>query len=222
MDSGTLFSETLRPETEHVIRIAAALVLGGLVGLEREVRDKPAGLQTIILICVGACIFTIVSQVVGGPDAQHTRIAAQIVSGIGFLGAGAILRDRVSVIGLTTAATIWAVAAVGMAVGFGHYALGLVGTGGILVALLVLDVVENWVGDRRDIQDYHVLADNTDEMFDRFDAMFSDHKLSIRKRTCHEEGKSLVFHIVAMGSKASHDRVRKMFARSPEYTLRQA
>ena len=90
----------------HALRIVLAVVLGGIIGLERELGDKPAGLRTIILICVGACMFTIVSQIVGGPDWNSTRIAAQIVSGIGFLGAGAIIRDRQSVIGMTTAATI--------------------------------------------------------------------------------------------------------------------
>ena len=101
-------------------RVAMAMVIGVLVGLEREVRDKPAGLRTIVLISVGACVFALVSEKMGGPGTDRTRIAAQIVTGVGFLGAGAILREARAVYGLTTAATIWMAAALGMACGFGR------------------------------------------------------------------------------------------------------
>ncbi len=212
--------ENLWPEADHIVRVVAAMVFGGLIGLERELRDKPAGFRTIILICVGACIFTIVSVVAGGPDEETTRIAAQIVTGIGFLGAGAILRDRANVIGLTTASTIWAVAAVGMAAGYGHIALGALGTVVILIALLVFDLVENWIGDVRDIQDFHVLTDNTEDAMDRVTTLFKENGLNVRKRFCHEEGESLLVHIVAMGAKTKHDRLRIRLARSNEYTLR--
>ncbi len=208
------------PEMEHVVRIAAAVLLGGLIGIERELRDKPAGFRTIILICLGACIFTIVSQVVGGPDAQGTRIAAQIVTGIGFIGAGAILRDRQAVFGLTTAATIWAVAAIGMAVGFGLLALAGLGTAAILVALFAFDFVEHWIGERRDIQEYRVLTANTDDALARLVTLFGEGGLSVRKRSCYEDDASLVIHIVAMGAKVKHERMRVRLASSKEYTLR--
>ncbi len=208
------------PEMEHAVRIAAAVLLGGLIGLERELRDKPAGFRTIILICLGACIFTILSQVVGGPDAQGTRIAAQIVTGIGFIGAGAILRDRQAVFGLTTAATIWAVAAIGMAVGFGLLALAGLGTAAILVALFAFDFVEHWIGDRRDIQEYRVLAANSEDALARIGAMFEEAGLRVRKRSCYEDDSSLVIQIVAMGAKAKHERMRVRLAGSQEYTLR--
>ncbi len=208
------------PEMEHAVRIAAAVLLGGLIGLERELRDKPAGFRTIILICLGACIFTILSQVVGGPDAQGTRIAAQIVTGIGFIGAGAILRDRQAVFGLTTAATIWAVAAIGMAVGFGLLALAGLGTAAILVALFAFDFVEHWIGERRDIQEYRVLTANAEDAIERTAAVFEDAGLSVRKRSCYEDDSSLVIQIVAMGAKADHERVRLRLAGSEEYTLR--
>lgn len=121
-----------------------AAVLGGAVGLERELSGKPAGLRTNILICVGAALFTHISIAVaeigfspdGHPYGDTTRIAAQIVSGIGFLGAGAILHARGAVVGLTTAATIWVVAAIGSAVGGGLY-VEAVGTT-ILVGLVLV------------------------------------------------------------------------------------
>ncbi len=214
------FAEFAWPETALIVRVVVSMLLGGLIGLERELRDKPAGFRTIVLICVGACVFTILSQLAGGPDWQSTRIAAQIVTGIGFLGAGAILRDRVSIIGLTTAATIWSVAAIGMAVGFGHLGLATVGTAAILVALLLFDVVEQWIGDRRDIQEYHIVAQNEENTLQRIDELFSHEKLSVRKQSCYEEGGSLVVDVIAMGAKPNHDRLRLTLARSTEYTLR--
>jgi putative Mg2+ transporter-C (MgtC) family protein len=212
----------LQPEIDYVVRVMAALLLGGLIGLERELGDKPAGFRTIILICVGACVFTILSEAVGGPDWNTTRIAAQVVTGIGFLGGGVILRDRAGVKGLTTAATIWAVAAIGMGAGFGEFSLAVFGTVVILVALLVLDAVEHWIGRWRDLQDYHIVAHNTEDTFERVSATFTDAKLRIRKRTCYEDGDSLVFHIRAMGGKANHEQLRIKLARSEEYTLRKS
>jgi len=208
------------PEVEHVVRLAAAIVLGGLIGLERELRAKPAGFRTIILICVGACLFTMVSRIVGGPDGDSTRIAAQIVSGIGFLGAGAILRDRTGIIGLTTAATIWSVAAVGMAVGYGQLALATIGTVAILLALFVFDGLERWIGNLRDVQGFHFVAPKRDDALDRVQAMFEQAHLKIRNWSCHEEESSLIFHVWAIGAKSGHDSLRMSLAGSTEYRLR--
>lgn len=213
---------TWSPARDDIVRIVVSIFLGGLIGLERELRDKPAGFRTIILICLGACVFTLVSQTIGGPDGEHTRIAAQIVSGVGFLGAGAILRERANVLGMTTAATIWAVAAIGMAVGFGQLSMAVVGTVAMLVALFLFDVVEHAIGDRRDIQDYTIATVNSDDVFSRVAMLFKQTNLAIRKRTCYEEAGELVLHIIAMGAKANHDRLRLELARSKDYTLRRA
>jgi putative Mg2+ transporter-C (MgtC) family protein len=127
-----------------LLRLAVAAVLGGAVGLERELRERQAGLRTHMLVCVGAALFTLVSAygfrdfLVGGGSlvrVDPTRIAAQIVSGIGFLGAGAIIRQGLSVRGLTTAATLWLVAAIGMACGAGFYAAATIASVGAVVTL---------------------------------------------------------------------------------------
>jgi putative Mg2+ transporter-C (MgtC) family protein len=130
------------------VRLAVAAGLGGAVGLERELRERQAGLRTHLVVCVGAALFTLVSaygfrDVVeqGRIVVDPTRIAAQIVSGIGFLGAGAIIRQGLSVRGLTTAATLWLVAAIGMAVGAGFYSGAVVATVGALFTLGPLRVV---------------------------------------------------------------------------------
>lgn len=134
--------------------LAVAAVLGGLVGWEREASGKPAGLRTNILICVGAALLTDLSLQLGARfgssvPADPTRIAAQVVSGIGFLGAGTIIQARGAVHGLTTAATLWVVAAIGMAVGADSYAEAVGATALVLAILLPLGRFERWVESRR-------------------------------------------------------------------------
>ena len=125
-------------------------MLGGIIGIEREIRDKPAGLRTNILICVGSTLFmsisTKVAELLGG---DPTRIAAQIISGIGFLGAGAVLHSHGFVLGLTTAATIWVVAGVGMALGSGMYLVAVFATAMSLVTLYFLAFVEDKIQGRK-------------------------------------------------------------------------
>ena len=119
-----------------VLSIILAVVFGAAIGLEREVSGKSAGLRTNVLICLGAAVFTIISKQIGGTQQDSlTRIAAGIVTGVGFLGAGAIIQDRGGVHGLTTAATIWLVASIGMACGAGFYSLAVIST---FVAIVVL------------------------------------------------------------------------------------
>jgi putative Mg2+ transporter-C (MgtC) family protein len=207
------------PHADHALRLIASIILGGLIGLERELRDKPAGFRTIILISVGATLFTILSLEIGAPRADPTRIAAQIVSGVGFLGAGAILRDRASVIGLTTAATIWAVAAVGMATGFGHLRLAAAGTIAILSALWLLNIFERWIGMRYDIQDYTVETADRDTTFEDIRSLFASQGLRTRKYRCHEQGTKIVFYVVALGSHRNHQQMQLNLVRSERFHL---
>lgn len=123
-----------RPYCEFVL-VATAFLCGALVGFEREKGHKPAGLRTLILICVGSTIFTVVSASPALGGHEPARIAAQIVTGVGFLGAGSILRDRHHITGLTTAATIWASSGVGIVVGAGYAAAGVVLSAAVLVTL---------------------------------------------------------------------------------------
>lgn len=143
---GLFMSEHLEP----VLRLLLAAALGGIIGLEREASGKPAGFRTNLLICVGAALLTELSLQVahdallpGGLRSDPGRIAAQIVSGIGFLGAGTILRSHGNVTGLTTAATLWVVAAIGMAAGAGAYVQALVGTALVMLALMILGRFED-------------------------------------------------------------------------------
>jgi putative Mg2+ transporter-C (MgtC) family protein len=137
---------------ESLIRLGLAAALGGLIGLEREASGKPAGFRTNLLICLGAALVTDLSidiardvTLPGGFRSDPGRLAAQIVSGIGFLGAGTIIQARGSVLGLTTAATLWVVAAIGMAVGAGAYVQAVVGTVLVILALTFLGRFEDYL-----------------------------------------------------------------------------
>jgi putative Mg2+ transporter-C (MgtC) family protein len=142
---------------EILLRVAVAAALGGAVGLERELREREAGFRTHLLVSVGAALFTLVSAYAWtdfsfstprGIVFDPTRIAAQIVTGIGFIGAGAIIRQGLSVRGLTTAATLWAVAAIGMAAGAGYYSAAVITTALVLVSLWPLRILARAVVER--------------------------------------------------------------------------
>ena len=130
------------PHGQMFLRILLAVALGAAVGLERQLSGKVAGIRTNVLICLGAAVLTILSETIGAKAGDSAaRIAAQIVSGVGFLGAGVIIRDRGGVHGLTTAATIWLVASIGMAAGAGYFALAIAAT---VLAVAVLVGLRHW------------------------------------------------------------------------------
>jgi len=132
------------PPIDLMLRLLLAAALGAAIGVERELRRKPAGLRTNILIALGSALFTTMSIDLATSGGTPDRIAAQIVTGIGFLGAGAILRSRGEVHGMTTAATIWVNAAVGMAAGAGAYTTATLATVITLVVLAVLGPAEDY------------------------------------------------------------------------------
>ena len=127
-----------------LLQLLVGTICGGLIGYQRETHDSPAGFRTHILVCVGSAIFMMVSKIVGASTHDMGRIAAQVASGIGFLGAGTIIKQGSIVRGLTTAASLWAVAAIGLAVGFGGetMAVALIGTIVVFLALSALKNVE--------------------------------------------------------------------------------
>ena len=133
---------------ELIQRLCLAALLGAALGFEREWHQKFAGLRTNILIAIGSTLFTVMSIDLAAAGGDRTRIAAQIVTGIGFLGAGAIMRTGSGIRGLTTAAMIWVNAAIGVAVGGGEYHVAIITTGVTLFVLILLNPVERWI-DRR-------------------------------------------------------------------------
>jgi putative Mg2+ transporter-C (MgtC) family protein len=129
-------------ETEDIISMMMSILCGGIIGFEREYKNKSAGFRTIILITLGSTIFTIVSGHGAGAD---DRISANIITGIGFIGAGVIFKDQISIRGLTTAAVIWTSAAIGMTTGIGYHALAFLFTVITLIILLMVSKIEKLI-----------------------------------------------------------------------------
>jgi putative Mg2+ transporter-C (MgtC) family protein len=133
-----------------LIPLLLAVACGFAIGLERELKHKAAGLRTNILICLGAAIFTLISERMAGSQDSVTRIAAQIVTGVGFLGAGSVIQDRGGIHGLTTAATIWLVASVGMACGARLYYLALISTVLAMAVLIGMTQIDKRIRPNQD------------------------------------------------------------------------
>jgi len=136
--------------SSDILPLLLAAGCGTVIGVERQIMHKPAGLRTNVLICVGAAVFTIISRQMAGGQDSITRIAAQIVTGVGFLGAGAVIQDRGGIHGLTTAATIWLMASVGMACGAKLYYLAITTTVLALLVLVGLGQIDKYLLSRHD------------------------------------------------------------------------
>lgn len=165
----------------YMIRLAFALFVGGIIGIEREVKGKPAGMRTNMLMCMGSCLLMILSLEVarrGGEQADPGRIAAQVVTGIGFLGAGTILRSRVSVTGLTSAATLWFVAALGLVIGTGDYVLAGFATILIIITLNLLGRFEAHLAIRQRRHILHLRLAPSPQAMKRIKATFLNFRIT--------------------------------------------
>jgi len=199
-------------------KLLAATAAGALIGLERELADKPAGFRTNILICLGAALFTIVSvrMVDGSGVVDRTRIAAQIVTGVGFLGAGAIIQYRGNVIGLTTAATIWAVASVGMAFGAGEFALGTLGavlTSGVLFGLRF---AEGWIFRLHSVVTFEVELSGVDGMDEVLQRLARDIGVRCRSWTMQRTGAERRGRLTVVGPGLLLEQFERALAREPQ------
>lgn len=203
-------------QLELLGRLLLAAVLGGVVGFEREVSGKPAGLRTNMLICVGSALFTELSVEITqfgkgtgpGPRPDPGRIAAQIVTGIGFLGAGTILRSNGRISGLTTAATVWVVAAVGVAVGARSYAAAVGTTALVMFCLVLLGRMERYVSPRRRVfRRYAVEVEPDPELLVRVQEGFRAEGMAVRIAALEKrsEGFNATLHVT--GPVRGHERV---------------
>jgi putative Mg2+ transporter-C (MgtC) family protein len=200
---------------DDVLRLLLSIVLGGLVGAEREVRDKSAGFRTMIFICAGAALFTIVGEKVGGSD-NATRIIANIVTGVGFLGAGVIMRDGGRVTGLTTAAMIWLTAALGMGVGSGYYVFSTVATAIMLVVMWFFPRIEAWLDNRQDRRTYELVFAIDLDKPERLEATFQQCGLQARRHAQTKQGKHMSCAWIINGSPDEHERLIKLLLTDAE------
>jgi putative Mg2+ transporter-C (MgtC) family protein len=201
----------LLPET--LLRLILAAILGGLIGLERQIKQRPAGLRTNMFICFGAAMFTVLSdQLAGEFHAERTRIAAQVITGIGFIGAGSILRDKAGVTGLTTAATLFVVASIGMACGGGFYALAAFATALILLALLVLGWLERRFSLKPLPVNYSIVTEKpSEEIVNEVNALVDECDASIRgMRLGRIDGKVRMTFVVD-GTQIEHKQLAERF-----------
>jgi putative Mg2+ transporter-C (MgtC) family protein len=200
---------------EDFTKLAVALLIGAIIGLEREMHNKSAGLRTITLITVGATLFTILSLKLGEGD----RISANIVSGVGFLGAGAILFTEGRVKGLTTASSIWAAAAMGMAIGLGEFALAAA-TGLMVIAVLwIFARIDRWLDARgREVRTYLISATSTKKL-DELDNLF--HKLQIRvlQKREYKQADRFSCEWDTRGPLAKQEEFARKTARDPQVVL---
>lgn len=167
-----------------LVRIVFSFLMGSLIGVERETHDQPAGLRTHILISIGATIVMLISIFIpqtftNFQNGDPGRIAAQVVSGIGFLGAGAILKFGADVKGLTTAASIWAMAALGLAIGAGMYIVGLIGVVVILFALTIMNLFEKRLFKERTVRKIELFVKKEHSDIRKFEKMFKSQDIRI-------------------------------------------
>lgn len=205
---GDLFSRMLA-------RLVLAAILGGIIGLERELKHRPAGLRTNMFICFGSAMFTVLSIELGG-EHDPVRIAAQIIPGIGFLGAGAILRGKTGVTGITTAATIFVVASVGMACGGGLYLLAFFATVLILVALSLLGAVERKFNLKPLMMNYTVVTEKTpQETVDTINRVLTEQDKELSSmRISKIDGKERIDFSVG-GTRSEHAQLLDCFRLEP-------
>lgn len=164
---------------EYALRLLISFIVGFAIGFEREYRSKAAGLRTILMICFGSTVFTIVSVAAeGGSD---VRIAANIITGIGFLGAGVIFKDGLTVTGLTTASTIWIAAALGMAIGFGQYYVAIVSSGIVLIVLTLLEKFTLLIERLHQVRNYKITI-KTENFNVEFEHELTSRKLKFRRK----------------------------------------
>ncbi len=201
-------------------RLALAVLLGGIVGVERELSGKPAGLRTNILICLGSALLMDLSITIGMTDGDGrvgdpARIAAQVVTGVGFLGAGTIMQARGEVVGLTTAATIWVVAAIGLAVGAGHRAEAVAAALLVTLVLTALGWLERWMLSFRRVVNGTVRL-RRDARFEEITPIFRGSHIAIQSKKVMEEDEGLVYRLQLVGPSRQYDRLAEELMHRPE------
>lgn len=200
---------------QTVLRLVLAAFLGGLIGLERETKRKPAGLRTNMFICFGAAMFTILSERLAADHGDHTRIAAQIIPGIGFIGAGSILHSRGNVTGLTTAATLFVVASIGMAAGGGLFLAAIFATIVLLVALVFLGILEERYHLKPHLNAFVVIGDSIQSMIDEVGSTLDDMEKSMQRVEIAKMEELYKLRFVVDATKTEDARLLKLLRELP-------
>ncbi|HLZ90234.1 MAG TPA: MgtC/SapB family protein [Candidatus Acidoferrum sp.] len=198
---------------EMFLRLSVAALLGAAIGVERDLRRRPAGIRTSAFVCMGAALFTLLSfqlaKMYG--DTGSTRIASNLVQGIGFLGAGAILREAGGLVGLTTAATIFAEAAIGMAVGGGLYAVGAYATGLLLFGLVCLGWVARVTNLKQRVMNFRITASHTEGIASEVQQLLESVRVKPQQFRVSMQGETSIVEFHAeMGYRQQEQMVHKL------------
>ncbi|HMG92500.1 MAG TPA: MgtC/SapB family protein [Chryseolinea sp.] len=187
-------------QSETALQLLFSFIIGTAIGIEREYRSKAAGLRTMIMICLGSTIFTELSMAIG--NNSEDRIASNIITGIGFLGAGVIFKDGLSISGITTATTIWITAALGMAVGAGQYFIAFVSCVAILIVLLFFEVLQKAIARAHQERTYKITTREDLLFSSEFEKEVKSLKLTFRKeRDIRNDGDYILVYQVSGGEK---------------------
>lgn len=181
-----------------------AVLVGGAIGLERQIRDKAAGFRTIILVCLGTTMFTIFALEFKGSD--PARVAAGIVTGIGFLGAGVIIRNRGQITGMTTAATVWITSALGIGIGLGNFEWSIIVTAIVLIILWFFPIIERLMGKPKESFYYTITSKTSDDIYDEMIKSINSQKLYIISKVRTRSGEHMTATFKVFGSTRKHEK----------------
>ena len=204
------------PISEILIGLLLSVVVGGAIGAEREYRSKSAGFRTMILICLGSYVFTMMS--VHLTEGTEDRIASNIVTGIGFLGAGVIFLTDNKVNGLTTAASIWITAALGMGIGGGYYTLVLITLGVVLISLMFLTRLEDLIDRINQTRNYRIVSPYKDNLLHHYEELFKKYKLHFKRLRQTKQGPNIAGNWIVKGSEKHHNQFIEHILHDPEVT----
>ncbi len=193
--------------------LLCAAAIGAVIGLEREYKNKTAGLRTMIMVSMASCLFTILSRQIG--EVSDDRIAANILTGLGFLCAGVIFKDENRISGITTATTIWMVAALGMAIGAGYIALGLYGTILVLVILSLLTYLEKLVEEFNLIRDYKMICHYEQGLSHYYEQLFKQYGLKAKHVLQVLKSDEIILHWNISGKRQRHDLLVEELSQDP-------
>ncbi|QIO08224.1 MgtC/SapB family protein [Acinetobacter lanii] len=188
-----------------VYRLLIALMIGAIIGAEREYRSKSAGLRTMIMVSLSSCLFTILSIRIGLDS--HDRIAANILTGLGFFGAGVIFRDENRISGITTATTIWMTAALGMAAGAGYEWLSLFATLIVLVVLIFLIYVQEWIESLNQARTYRIVCKFKKKTLYQYEELFKHYNMQVIRSVQHKTEERITGRWILIGSKENHQKL---------------
>ena len=189
---------------EEILKLLFAIFVGGLIGAEREFRHRAAGFRTIIFICLGSTLFTMFSLELGG-EVSPVRIAAHMVTGVGFLCAGVILEEKSRIVGLTTASTIWFTAAMGMGIGGGQYMIVTLAIIGGMVILWVFPKFEEWIYNVREMRTYEMLCEINPDRPKELVVLFQGCGLRVKGHKLVKKDDEMVCTIDAYGAPENHE-----------------